>query len=206
MTSISLTTASFGGDTMIPIDNYGLPNVHHRKEAEAFLSGKDFYETWKKCVQAWNDYVRTPLKTETRQELDARYRQKVIDELSKSGIPNKQADSVPNGNYADYDYLVKRIVDCWTVGDAFVTSVGRLRQLGHANNSDVRKLQQLVDKINALTVSLPHKDPLKVEYEDVVEKFKKDLEHQNQIRKDNSNVLLKGKEAFLRARARANRC
>lgn len=41
------------------INDYGWPDIPHKREAEAFLCKNNHsdYEDWKKCVQHWNGYA-----------------------------------------------------------------------------------------------------------------------------------------------------
>ena len=177
------------------IDNYGWSDVPHRREAETFLSGKSFYEDWRKYVQRWNDYITSLPKTrERRRTIDSEFQEKIIAELSKSGIPSgkREEENKINENYADYSYLAYQVETCWKEGDEWSYTVNTLRKAGRADNPDDKMLEKLVTIID--NTKSGH---LKQEYKEAVHVFEQDLYSKERRISEEYNCLLKGIADFL---------
>lgn len=178
------------------IDNYGWSDVPHRREAETFLSDKDFYEKWRKCVQRWNDYITSLSKTrERRRTIESEFEEKIIVELSKSGIPSgkREGGHKTNENYANYGYLAYQIETYWKNGvDDWSYTINALRTAGNADNPEDEVLEKLVTLIE--NTKFGH---LKQEYKEAIRIFEQDLAIQENRRNEEHNYLLKGSEDFL---------
>jgi hypothetical protein len=177
------------------IDDYGWSDMPHRREAEAFLSGKSFYEEWRKCVQRWNNYIESLSKMrERRRTIESEFERKIIAELSMSGIPSgkQQKGNKTNENYADYEGLAYQVETCWRDGDEWSYTANALRQARRADNSDDKVLEKLVSLIE--NAKSGH---LKQEYKEAVHTFEQDLWIQESRRTEEYNYLLKGKNDFL---------
>jgi hypothetical protein len=177
------------------ISDYGWSDIPHRQEAEAFLRSKSFYENWRKCIQRWNDYITSLSKTrERRRDIDNEFGKKIIAELSTSGIPSRKREegSKINENYANYRHLAYQIETNWKDGDEWVYTVNELRQNREADNPDDKVLENLVTIIN--NVKSGH---LKLEHEEAVRAFEKDLVIQEGRKSKEYDRLQKGMDDFL---------
>jgi hypothetical protein len=164
------------------INDYWWPDVAHKREAEAYLGNKGYYQDWKKSVQLWNDCDASFI-TKDESDVDDEFKKRIIDELSESGIAKENAD---------YEYFATRILTCWKEGNGWTYSAQRLRQGGHVGNVDDAAVERLIGVVKYLIGS-----PLKKEHEKALDRLGDDLESQNQDRNRNWNVLLKARDAFL---------